>query len=175
MFLDSINVLLHLFKTIVPSCLQRALERSTLLSRVSFLVGWKEVLWFCLGNGENRAWIILFRKRLLMLLANRWTEHKVPNDGARERTEGAEGACSPIGRITIWTNQYPQSSQGLNQQPKSTHGGTHSSSCICSRGWPCGTSMGGEYLGPVKARCPSVGECQDRESGVGGVVSRGRG
>jgi hypothetical protein len=33
--------------------------------------------------------------------------------------------------------------------------------------------MGGEYLGPVKARCPSVGECQDRESGVGGLVSRG--
>ena len=35
--------------------------------------------------------------------------------------------------------------------------------------------MGGEALGPVKAGCPSVGECQDREAGVGGLVSRGRG
>jgi hypothetical protein len=49
------------------------------------------------------------------------------------------------------------SSQGLNYQPKSMHGGTHGSSCICSRGWPCQISMGGEVLGPVKARCPSIG------------------
>jgi hypothetical protein len=33
--------------------------------------------------------------------------------------------------------------------------------------------MGGEGLGPVKARCPSVGGCQDRK--VGGLVSRGWG
>ena len=39
---------------------------------------------------------------------------------------------------------------------------------------PCGTSMGGEALGPVKALCPSVGECQGQEVGVGGLVSRGR-
>ena len=36
-------------------------------------------------------------------------------------------------------------------------------------------SMGGEALGPEKARCPSVGECQDREAGVGEWVSRGKG
>jgi hypothetical protein len=35
--------------------------------------------------------------------------------------------------------------------------------------------MRGEALGLVKARCPSVGECQDREAGVGGLVSKGRG
>jgi hypothetical protein len=35
--------------------------------------------------------------------------------------------------------------------------------------------MRGEALGPVKDQCPSVGECQDREAGVGGLVSRGRG
>ena len=35
--------------------------------------------------------------------------------------------------------------------------------------------MGGEDLGPVKAQCLSVGECQDRDTGVGGLVSRGRG
>jgi hypothetical protein len=30
--------------------------------------------------------------------------------------------------------------------------------------------MGVEALGPVKARCPSVGECQGRDAGMGGVV-----
>jgi hypothetical protein len=33
--------------------------------------------------------------------------------------------------------------------------------------------MGGEALGPVKALCPSVGECQGQEAGVGGLVIRG--
>jgi hypothetical protein len=33
--------------------------------------------------------------------------------------------------------------------------------------------MRGEALGSVKALCPSVGECQDREAGLGGLVSRG--
>ena len=36
-------------------------------------------------------------------------------------------------------------------------------------------SMGREVLSPVKALYPSVGECQDQEVGVGGLVSRGRG
>jgi hypothetical protein len=36
-------------------------------------------------------------------------------------------------------------------------------------------SMGGEALGPVKALCPSVGECQGQEAGVVGLVSRGAG
>ena len=35
--------------------------------------------------------------------------------------------------------------------------------------------MGGEALGPVKALCPSVGECQGQEAGVGGLGSRGKG
>ena len=34
--------------------------------------------------------------------------------------------------------------------------------------------MGGEVLGPVKALCPSIGECQGQEVGVGGLGSRGR-
>jgi hypothetical protein len=33
----------------------------------------------------------------------------------------------------------------------------------------------GEALGPVKARYPSVRECQDREAEVGGLVSKWRG
>jgi hypothetical protein len=34
--------------------------------------------------------------------------------------------------------------------------------------------MRGETLGPGKDHCPSVGECQDREVGVGGLSNRGR-
>jgi hypothetical protein len=30
-----------------------------------------------------------------------------------------------------------------------------------------------EALGLVKARCPSVGECQDKEAGVGRLVNGG--
>jgi hypothetical protein len=54
----------------------------------------------------------------------------------RGRTERAEEDCNPIGRTTVTVNWTPQSSQGLNHQPKSKHGGTHGSSCICCRGWP---------------------------------------
>jgi hypothetical protein len=41
-----------------------------------------------------------------MLTANHWTEHGVPNIRVRERTEGVEGVCNPIGRTTS-TNQTP--------------------------------------------------------------------
>ena len=34
--------------------------------------------------------------------------------------------------------------------------------------------MGGEALGPMKALCLRVGECQGQEAGVGGLVSSGR-
>jgi hypothetical protein len=34
--------------------------------------------------------------------------------------------------------------------------------------------MGGVAIGPKKARCPSVGECQDMEAGVSGLVNNGR-
>jgi hypothetical protein len=103
-----------------------------------------------------------------MLTANHWAEHGVPNGAVRERTERAEAVCNPIGRTKISTNQTPQSSQGLTNQPKSLHGGTHGSSPTCSRGWLCQASMGGEALGPWKARRPSVVECQVREVGVDG-------
>ena len=59
-----------------------------------------------------------------MLKVNHWTEHGVPNGGVREGTEGAEGVCRPMERVTVSTGQTPWSSQGLNNQPKSTHGRT---------------------------------------------------
>jgi hypothetical protein len=107
--------------------------------------------WYsCLLRGSANAWQI----QRWMLLANHWIKHKVSNGGARKRTKGAEGACSPIGGTTIWNNQYPLSAQWLNRQPESTHGGTYGSRCICSRELPCWTSMEGEGLGSEKALCP---------------------
>jgi hypothetical protein len=95
--------------------------------------------------------------------ANHWTEHEDPNGGVRRRrTEETEADCNPIGRTTVSTYQTPpphthtQSSQGLKHQPKSTHGGTHVSSCICSRRLPYLASIGEKPLGPVEARWPSV-------------------
>jgi hypothetical protein len=46
-----------------------------------------------------------------MLTANHWTEHGDPNGGVKERTEGAEGVGSPIGRTTISINQTLQISR----------------------------------------------------------------
>jgi hypothetical protein len=43
---------------------------------------------------------------------------------------------------------------------------------MCSRGWPSRPSMGGEALGIVKIICPSTGECQGQEAGVGRLRSR---
>jgi hypothetical protein len=95
------------------------------------------------------------RKNLRSLLScpssSKKTGHRVPNGvpngGVRKRTEGVEGVCNPKER-TISTNQIPQSSQGLNHQPRSS-------------------SMEGEALGPVKARYSSVGKFKGREAGVG--------
>ena len=85
------------------------------------------------------------------------------------RTEGTEGVCNPIERTTILTNQTLQISQGINHQPKNTYGVTHDSSLICSRGWPCWASMGGEALGPVKAKYRGI---PGQGGGSGWVGSR---
>jgi hypothetical protein len=79
-----------------------------------------------------------------MLAVNLWTKHEVLNSGVRESTEGAKGVYSPIRRTIISTKQNPQRSQGLTHHPKSTHGGTHGSSHICTRGCHCLASIGGE-------------------------------
>jgi hypothetical protein len=69
-----------------------------------------------------------------MLTTHHWIEDRDPNGEVRECGEGAEGICNPIGRTKILTNQTPHISQGLNHQPKITHGGTHGYNCICRRG-----------------------------------------
>jgi hypothetical protein len=98
-----------------------------------------------------RLWQSLSRKAISDSCLNYWTEHGSLNGEIRKRTEGAEGVCNPIGGTIISTNEKPQSSQGLNHEPKSTHGGTHGSSRICNKGWVCLASVEGEALGPVKA------------------------
>jgi len=103
-------------------------------------------------KGSAKSWQI----QRWMLAANHWMENRIPVGRIRERTEGAEGACNPI-RTIMSTSQ---SSQGLNHYPKITHGQTHVSSCMCSKGCPCWAPMGGEALGPAKAGPTSVGECQ---------------
>ena len=52
--------------------------------------------------------------------------------------------------------------------------GLKASATYVAEGWPCETSMRREVLGLVKAQFSSVGECQDREVGVGGLVIRRR-
>jgi hypothetical protein len=76
-------------------------------------------------------------------------------------------SCISFRHEQFWINIFEMGGW-LHHQPKSTHGGTHSSSCICSRGWPCWASVGEEVLGPVKALCPSVGTCHCGEAGVCG-------
>ena len=116
--------------------------------------------WYsCLLRGSVSAW----KLQKWMLTPIHWIEHRVLNEISRESTQGAEGACSPIGGTTIWANQYPQSSLGLNYQPKKTHGWTHSSSFIYSRECPSRSSMEWEAFGLMKVLYPSIGECQGQE------------
>jgi hypothetical protein len=64
---------------------------------------------------------------------------------------------------------HPRSSRGLDHQPKNTHRATHGAGHICGRRWLYWTLVGGEALEPEGVRCPSVGKCQGRRMGVGGL------
>jgi hypothetical protein len=107
-----------------------------------------------------------------ILTANHLTEPRDPNRRVRGRTEGTEGNYNIIGRKTVSTNQTPQSSQGLNHQPKCIHGGIHGSYYICSRGLPSLAPMRGEVIGHVEACCPLKGGCWVSELRVGGWVRK---
>ena len=62
--------------------------------------------WYsCLLWGYASAWQI--QKWMLTVIYR--MEHRAPNGGARESTQGSEGVCNSIDGTTIWTNQYPQS------------------------------------------------------------------
>jgi hypothetical protein len=53
-------------------------------------------------------------------------DHRAPNGGARESSQGAKGICNPIDGTTLRTNQYP---------------GALDSSCICIKRWPSRPSL----------------------------------
>uniref|UniRef100_UPI00402B7EF4 uncharacterized protein LOC143313154 n=1 Tax=Arvicanthis niloticus TaxID=61156 RepID=UPI00402B7EF4 len=101
-----------------------------------------------LGSGSAAAVCSLLLSAAFGWLPARQTSLRELHWGSLSAQKRME--CQAQGRTTISTNQTPQGSQGLNHQPKSTHGGTCGSSCICNRGWPCQTSTGGEALGPVE-------------------------
>ena len=114
-------------------------------------------LWYsCLMWGYTSAWQI--QKWMPTLIY--WMEHRAPNGGARESTQGTEGVRNPIGGTVIWTNQYPWA---------------RVSSCICSRRWPNWPSLGGEALGLARLYAPVQVNAKDRKwewvgwgAGVGG-------
>jgi hypothetical protein len=53
-------------------------------------------------------------------------------------------------------------------------GAAHGFGCVCIRGWPCRTSVGGAAFGPVGIQCPSVGR-KGESRWVGEHPHRGRG
>jgi hypothetical protein len=111
----------------------------------------KEVWYRCPLRDSASTWAI----QMQTLRDSCCNEPEDPNGRFTGRPERAEGDCNTIGR-TISINQ---SSQELNHQAKSTHGGTHGSSCICSRGRPYLASLWGKILGPLEIQCPSIRGC----------------
>jgi hypothetical protein len=95
-----------------------------------------------------------------MLTVIYWMEHRAPNGGARESTQGAEGICSPIGGTTIWTNKYPWA---------------RVFSCRCSRRWPSRPSLEREAPRSCKLYMPQYSGTPGPRSGSGWVGKQGRG
>jgi hypothetical protein len=123
--------------------------------------------YFCIINHKAKH-IKEIRERIVLpgpdYYKSRYSQSDIRLSRGNPMEELGEGlkelkSIASLGRRTLSTNWTPQSSHGLNHQSKSTHGGTHGSGCLCSRGWPYLASMGGEALGPVESWCPSIGRC----------------
>jgi len=91
-----------------------------------------------------------------MLTVNHWIDHGNPKGAVRRRTEGAERVCIYIGRTAISTTKYTTTPELSRTKLPSNRKSTYGSSCLCSRGWSCQASMGGEDLGPGKAPSPII-------------------
>jgi hypothetical protein len=87
-------------------------------------------------------------------------DHRAPNGGARESTQGAKGICNPIGGTTLLTSQYP---------------GALDSSCICIKDGLVGHHWKERPIGHANFICPSTGERQGQKVGEGGEGSWGGG
>jgi hypothetical protein len=99
-----------------------------------------------------------------MLTVIHWTEHKVPNEGAREIPRELKGSEAPKKKHQYELTSTPEL-PGTIPIKENTFWNLLSS-YICSRGWPSRSSMGGEALGPVKALCPSIGDAMTRSGSV---------
>jgi hypothetical protein len=91
-----------------------------------------------------------------MLTVSYWMNHRTPNGGARERTQGAKRVCNPIGGTKIWTNQYTPE-------------------LLCLAAYVSEDDLVGHQwkerpIGLANFICLSTGECQGQEVGVGGRV-----
>jgi hypothetical protein len=87
-------------------------------------------------------------------------DHRAPNGGARESSQGAKGICNPIGGTTLWTNQYP---------------GALDSSCICIKRWPSRPSLEREAHWTCKLYMPQYRGMPGPKSGSGWVGESGGG
>jgi hypothetical protein len=87
--------------------------------------------------------------------------HRAPNGGARESTQGAGGICNPIGGTTIWTNQYPPLPELVSLAAYVSEDG------LFSHQWK------ERPIGRANFICLSTGERQGQEVGVGGGGSGG--
>jgi hypothetical protein len=85
-----------------------------------------------------------------MLAGNHWIEPSVPDGGTEKGIRVTEGVRSTIGVAKVSTGQIPWGSQGLDHQPRNTHGSRH----VCSRGWHCWISVGKEPFVPVGFNTP---------------------
>jgi hypothetical protein len=81
-------------------------------------------------------------------------DHRAPNGGARESTQGAKGICNPIGGTTIWTNQYPPELVSL--------------AAYVSKDGLVGHQWKERPIGCTNFICLSTGERQGQEVGMGG-------
>jgi hypothetical protein len=95
-----------------------------------------------------------------MLTVSYWMDHRAPNGGARESTQGAKGICNPIGGTTLGTNQYP---------------GALDSSCICIKRWPSRPSLEREAHWTFKLYMPQYRGMPGPKSGSGWVGKWGGG
>jgi hypothetical protein len=89
-----------------------------------------------------------------MLTVSYWMDHRAPNGGARENTQGAGGIYNPIGGTTIWTNQYPTELVSL--------------AAYVSEDGLAGHQWKEKPIGHANFICFSTGEHQGQEVGVGG-------
>jgi hypothetical protein len=89
-----------------------------------------------------------------------WMDHRAPNGGIRESTQGTTGNCNPIGGTTLWTNQYP---------------GALVSSCICIKRWPSQPSLQREAHWTCKLYMPQYRGMPGPKRGSGWVGEWGVG